>query len=125
MKKVRERTMEEILADPEGGHTEVVEVESPVSQEQIIRWMKYAIAAVLVIVALAALMTHGSEIFKVVASVGSVVAAALIYFLPAVVAERRGHHQKQAILLLNLFFGWSVIGWLVALIWAATAVRNN
>ncbi|WP_174275568.1 superinfection immunity protein [uncultured Sphingomonas sp.] len=42
-----------------------------------------------------------------------------LYFLPTVVAHIRGHHQKVAIMLLNLFLGWSVIGWVAALVWAA------
>ena len=48
----------------------------------------------------------------------------LVYFFPAFVASRRGHHQVTAIFLLNLFLGWSFIGWVGALIWAATAVRR-
>lgn len=48
------------------------------------------------------------------------------YFLPSIVAWNRGHHQKPAILVLNLAFGWTVIGWFAALVWANTAVvRRN
>jgi len=44
-----------------------------------------------------------------------------LYFLPAVLAHRRAHQHEPAILLLNLFFGLTVIGWFIALIWASTA----
>ncbi len=44
-------------------------------------------------------------------------------FVPTIVAYRRKHHNKKAILLLNLFLGWTGIGWVGALIWAATAVN--
>lgn len=48
-----------------------------------------------------------------------------LYFLPTITAHRRGHHQSLAIGLLNLFLGWTFLGWVVALVWAATAVRKD
>ena len=42
---------------------------------------------------------------------------ALLYFLPTILAVRRGH-DVTLILLLNLFFGWTVIGWFAMLLWA-------
>ena len=41
-----------------------------------------------------------------------------IYFLPSIV----GYHKKNAsaIIVLNLFLGWTFIGWVVALVWAST-----
>ncbi len=43
----------------------------------------------------------------------------VMYFLPTIIALIRSKRDTVAILLLNLFLGWSVIGWIVALIWAA------
>jgi len=40
-----------------------------------------------------------------------------IYFIPAILAYTYDHKQKQAILILNLFLGWTFVGWVVALIW--------
>jgi len=45
----------------------------------------------------------------------------LIYFIPTLTARYRHHHNQLAILLLNFLLGWTVIGWLAALIWAATS----
>ena len=45
------------------------------------------------------------------------------YFAPAVVAYWRRHPSAPAIMLLNLLLGWTGLGWIVALIWANTAVR--
>ena len=42
-----------------------------------------------------------------------------IYFAPAWVAERRRHKDVNAIFLVNLLFGWTLLGWGVAMIWAA------
>jgi hypothetical protein len=39
-----------------------------------------------------------------------------IYFLPTIVAW--GKPQAGTVFLLNLFLGWSLIGWVVALLWA-------
>ena len=46
----------------------------------------------------------------------------LMYFLPTIIALIKSKRDTVAILLLNLFLGWSVIGWFVALIWA---VKND
>jgi len=43
----------------------------------------------------------------------------VMYFLPSIIALARSKRDLLAIFLLNLFLGWSVIGWFVALIWAA------
>lgn len=43
----------------------------------------------------------------------------VMYFLPSIIALLRGKRDTLAIFLLNLFLGWSVIGWVVALVWAA------
>ena len=42
----------------------------------------------------------------------------VLYFLPAIVG--RNHKQAAAITLLNLLLGWTLIGWVIALIWAVT-----
>jgi len=43
----------------------------------------------------------------------------VLYFLPSIIALARSKRDILAIFLLNLFLGWSIIGWVVALIWAA------
>jgi Superinfection immunity protein len=43
-----------------------------------------------------------------------------VYFLPTIVASHRHHPNTIGIFILNLFLGWSVIAWVVALIWAAS-----
>jgi Superinfection immunity protein len=40
------------------------------------------------------------------------------YFLPAIVAWWRGHSNTVPIFVATLFYGWTGIGWIVALIWA-------
>ena len=47
------------------------------------------------------------------------------YFLPTVVAGFRGHKNTLAIFLLNLFLGWTLFGWLGALIWSVLAQQTK
>ena len=42
----------------------------------------------------------------------------LFYFLPFAVAFNRKRANTGAIFALNLFLGWSLIGWVLALVWA-------
>mgnify|MGYP001392108443 CR=1 FL=1 len=41
-----------------------------------------------------------------------------VYFLPTLIAWKNSHRQLSAIFALNLFLGWSGLGWLACLIWA-------
>ncbi len=50
------------------------------------------------------------------------VAAALIYFLPFIIGETRDAPHIGSIFAINLVFGWSVIGWVVALVMALRSV---
>jgi hypothetical protein len=44
--------------------------------------------------------------------------ALLIHFLPIFVAWRRHVKNFWWIFLINFFFGWTLIGWVIALVWA-------
>lgn len=41
-----------------------------------------------------------------------------VYFLPSLVAAARQTHNVTGIFLLNLFLGWTGIGWIIALLLA-------
>jgi hypothetical protein len=40
------------------------------------------------------------------------------YLAPTAIAAYRDHIDKNAIFLVNLLLGWTVIGWVVALVWS-------
>jgi Superinfection immunity protein len=42
----------------------------------------------------------------------------VMYFLPSIIALARSKRDILAIILLNFFLGWTMIGWVVALIWS-------
>ncbi|MBI3602214.1 MAG: superinfection immunity protein [Candidatus Omnitrophica bacterium] len=44
----------------------------------------------------------------------------IFYFIPTIVAKLRRHINFASILLLNLLLGWTILGWVGALIWAAS-----
>jgi hypothetical protein len=48
-------------------------------------------------------------------------ALGVVYFLPFLIAKARGHRNSDSILLTNIFFGLSGVGWVIALIWAVSA----
>ena len=41
-----------------------------------------------------------------------------IYFIPTLVAFERLRRNRGAIFVLNLFLGWTLVGWVAALVWA-------
>lgn len=42
----------------------------------------------------------------------------IFYFIPSYIALKRHKRNKLAIILLNLLTGWTVIGWVVSLVWS-------
>lgn len=48
----------------------------------------------------------------------------LVYWAPWIIAILRGHQSDWAIAVLNTTLGWTVIGWLLALIWSLAEVRR-
>jgi hypothetical protein len=43
-----------------------------------------------------------------------------LYWVPAINGFQRKHRNAVPILLVNFFFGWTFIGWVVALIWSSS-----
>jgi hypothetical protein len=95
----------------------------PWYRHKLVKGVGYAVggyAAFSLVLAFLAL-TLGSKMWGVVA-VGFVGVA---YFFPSIVAGRRGHHNTTSVFVVNLFLGWTLIGWVVALAMAASAIRRD
>lgn len=41
-----------------------------------------------------------------------------LYFLPYFIAYSRKHLNREAVLVANLFLDWTVLGWVICLVWA-------
>ncbi|MGN6319950.1 superinfection immunity protein [Trinickia sp.] len=55
---------------------------------------------------------------RIALEIVEVVFALAIYFLPAILADRRKRHDLLTIALFNACLGWTGLGWLLALFWA-------
>ena len=49
----------------------------------------------------------------------------VIYFLPTIVARHRGKENWLSIFMLNIFVGWTFVGWVIALIWATSVDKRQ
>jgi hypothetical protein len=54
-----------------------------------------------------------------------VVMAVGVYFVPCIVGQVRDVKPYGWIALLNVFLGWTFLGWVVALVWAAVAEKKT
>jgi len=52
-----------------------------------------------------------------------IIIALAIYFLPSIIGYN--HRNANSICLLNLLLGWTVLGWIVAMIWAVSQDKHT
>jgi hypothetical protein len=50
--------------------------------------------------------------------------ALVVYFLPMIIAIYREHRNAGALAALNLVLGWTLLGWVGALVWSLWARRE-
>jgi hypothetical protein len=53
------------------------------------------------------------------------IALLLLYFLPTFIAWRRRHKNLGSISLVNILIGWTILGWIAALIWSLVDSRKQ
>lgn len=46
-----------------------------------------------------------------------------LYFIPFIIAGLRRHQSWMAVGALNVFLGWTFLGWIAALVWSLTGVK--
>ncbi len=51
--------------------------------------------------------------------------ALALYFLPTIIALARRARNALAIVLVNIFAGWTFIGWVIALVWSLVDQRQT
>jgi Superinfection immunity protein len=66
-------------------------------------------------------IAQGTNTFALLATIGFIVGSIVLYFCPTIIAISRSHTNKTSIIVLNLFLGWTVLGWVGALVWAYSA----
>ena len=55
----------------------------------------------------------------------AVIILVALYFLPAILAKRLHLKDASAIFYVNLVFGWTVLGWILALTWVIAEWREG
>jgi hypothetical protein len=116
-----EKTLGEILGDNKSGMSAVAAVAA--SQLQLDHsWMWIVGLSLLFgipVLLIACTTEHPATSVAAVAFVGFLLCSAvLFYFLPTIVGKEK--KNAGAIFVLNLCLGWTLIGWVVALVWACT-----
>ena len=51
----------------------------------------------------------------------SIIFLLAMYMAPSLIAIIRHHRNSASIIVVNLFLGWTLVGWVVALAWSFTA----
>ncbi len=68
-------------------------------------------------------MNATSDDFLLVVGVG--IAVFCIYFFPWAVASFRKSASEGTVFIVNLFFGWTIIGWLIAVVMAVSTETTD
>ena len=79
------------------------------------------ILGLVVLAVLAFPISMGNNTAAALATVVLIAASVVLYFVPYLVARDRDHPNKTAILLLDICLGWTLLGWVAALVWAYSA----
>ncbi|EGR2698560.1 superinfection immunity protein [Vibrio parahaemolyticus] len=51
-------------------------------------------------------------------------AALMLYLLPAWIAGARKHHNSTSIFIINLLLGWTAVVWIACLAWSFSHVKR-
>lgn len=69
-------------------------------------------------VGMGSIPSHELNAFGHLVVFSGLVTVPLLYMLPTIEAKLRGHTNIASIALVNFFLGWTLLGWVVALVWA-------
>jgi hypothetical protein len=73
-----------------------------------------------IVTACSAAIGSGNNAIAAVATGIFYICAITLYFCPTIIAYQHGHRSSTAITVLNVLLGWTVLGWVGALVWAYT-----
>ena len=83
------------------------------------------VVTIVVIMALSAGHGNMSATGPALGALSALLIGTLVYFIPSFVAHYNGNPQLGLVFLVNLFLGWSVIGWMAAFVWAAAGAPDR
>jgi hypothetical protein len=79
------------------------------------------VVGLILLVVITGAIGRGTNGAALIAAIIFFPAAIALYCLPAIVAQRRSHINRTGITILNLALGWTLLGWLGALVWSYSA----
>lgn len=65
------------------------------------------------------------EAVEVIAGLAMFAVGAVLYFVPTIVATKRGVRLQGPVLIINLLAGWTLVGWVVAAAMAMAPVDRQ
>ncbi|HZZ70836.1 MAG TPA: superinfection immunity protein [Pirellulales bacterium] len=63
-------------------------------------------------------ISRGLASVNVPGGVGLLMLYLFVYFLPSLIAASRNHPSSSGVFILNLFLGWTLLFWIIALAWS-------
>lgn len=96
-------------------------------------WKGIALAGAVALLAMLSVMAgqfrsaggpHAEGLGVSIALLMAIALSLAFYFLPTVIAVNRRHHQIGPIAIVNIFLGWTFIGWVVAFAMSLSAVKK-
>lgn len=89
------------------------------TENPVVRWTLGACAVLFIAIVLSWMFNHdGFTLFGLFPGMMMMSIGMLLYTLPAAIAHRQHHHNATAITVLNLLLGWTVLGWVISIVWA-------
>jgi ABC-type lipoprotein release transport system permease subunit len=71
-----------------------------------------------------ALAASGTSVTSVIGTIAGVIGLIAAYWFPTIMAFMRHVPAKGQVLVVNLFLGWTFVGWVVALVMAFRTVPD-
>lgn len=96
-----------------------VQMQERASNRTAVLWLFGLPLAVFTLLAVLTLLRSPAASLLLVLIIISI--SLVVYFVPTIIAVRRQHKNAMAIVVLNIFLGWTFIGWVVTLVWSCTS----
>src|SRR3954470_12986235 len=59
------------------------------------------------------------------ATLWTIIVCFLLYLLPTLIAAGRKSKRTAGVFVVNFFLGWTILGWIIALAWAAGSDKDE
>ncbi len=95
----------------------------PPTAQQI--WDRHRAKVLLIVMAVVALVALNGDLIAMLTYAKWALLIGGAYFLPSIVATARGVRNRGSVVVVNLFLGWTFLGWVIALALACRSVDET